>query len=474
MAKLGGTKGWLVLASVATVLALAVVPAVSGTTSATPAPISAANSPSSQWAYGGVGWSNNSLVVGSNTLVWNASFGWTVVFTATNTSNTTVQIEEQRTVGVSLEATFTNPTVTATYTYAGHENDVAFANLTDAATVYERGVAVPALGIDNATSQIAGHLLETISVTDHNGTKTASLDVTGTAHTAAQFTPALGLIPLNLSGATTWNSSAWVNPSGAWNITAAWANNGFLGRTGSGTVYSNGTAGTAGTVNLTGYDVTLSYGVPVFSDHHARQAIILVVEGPLGNYDAFVFVPHSFDLFGTEAHAYDSESLGSATISAETLYVSPGARGPQVTAASTTFGAGTQAISTLAPPVGGNPPAASSTPGTTVTGQPMSVSQAQAESNCLSNGCANAAAATGGLGGLVVVAALVVVAVVGTIVVVSWRANDRRKAREALVPGASPNWQNGVPPAAAGSVPQAPLSPNASGPAAPEDPAKRF
>ncbi len=115
MAKLGGTKGWLVLTGVAVLMTLAVVPALAGAASASPAPLTAANSPSNQWAYGGVGWSNGSVTNGVGEMTWNASFGWTVIFTETNTSAHTVEIEEQRTVGIELTATYSGPNLAATY-----------------------------------------------------------------------------------------------------------------------------------------------------------------------------------------------------------------------------------------------------------------------------------------------------------------------------------------------------------------------
>jgi hypothetical protein len=468
MARLGGTKGWLVLSSVAVLMTLAVVPALAGAASAPPAPLTAANSPSNQWAYGGMGYSNESLIIGNEKLTWNASFGWTVIFTETNTSATTVEIEEQRTVGVDLTATYSDPTVQATYTYHGQEVDTAFANLTNASTVYVNGSPVAALGIDNDSTSIAGAIAESISVTKGGTTNSASLDVTGTAHTSAQFTPSLGLVPLNLTGVTMWNSTSTINPSGSWNITWVWANNGFNGQTGSGTRYSNGTVGTPGTVNLTGYDVTKTYGVPMFRDHVQRHAIVLVVQGPLGNYDLFVLVPHDFDLFGGEAHAYDANALGSASISAETLYVSSGPRGPEVTAGSTTFGADTSAMSTLGAPSTGSTPAAGAAPGTTVVGAPMTVAQAQDENNQLTGGHSAAASPILSTGVLLVVAGLAVVAVVGVVAVVEWRSYARRRSGQNQVGG---SWPGGIPPAASAPGPQ---GPSASGPTAPEDPNRRL
>jgi hypothetical protein len=474
MAKLGGTKGWLVLTGVAVLMALAVVPAFAGAASASPAPLTAAETPSNQWAYGGVGWSNNTLIIGTETVTWNASFGWTVIFTETSTSANTVQIEEQRTVGIDLTATYSNPVTTATYTFHGQEADVAFANLTNDSTVYVGGLPVPALGIDNDSTHTAASIAEAITVTHNGTTKSASLDVTGTAHTSAQFAPSFGLVPLNLSGVLMWNSTSTITPEASWNITYAWANNGFNGQTGSGTQYDNGTLSTPGTVNLTGYDVTKTYGIPAFTDHVPRHAIILIVQGPLGNYDAFVFVPRGFDLFGGGVHPYDSVALGSASISAETLYVSSGAHGLAVTAGSTTFGASTASVNSVGAVAGGSTPSAVGSPGSTVVGAPMTVSQAQAENNCLTGGCSAATSSTLGTVGIALIAGLAVVAVVGTVSVVEWRSYARRRSQKGLVGGYGESWPGGVPPAGSAPAPSSPMAPSGSGPTAPEDPTRRL
>ena len=475
MAKLGGTKGWLVLTGVAVLVALAAVPVFAGAASASPAPITAANTSPNQWAYGGMGWSNNTVIIGNDELTWNASFGWTVIFTETNTSATTFELSELRTVGVDLSATFSSPNASASYSFHGQETDAAFANLTNASTVYSGGVAVPALGLINDSTDSSGALAESISLTQHGVTKSASLDVTATAQTSATFSPALGLIPLNLTGVSEWNSTATVVPTASWNVTYSWANNGFGGQTGSGTQYANGTLSTPGTVNLTGYDMTRTYGVPAFADHIPRHAIVLIVEGPLGNYDGFVFVPHGFDLFGGGSQPYAAESLGSASISAQTLYVSEGARGPIVSAGATTFGASTSAVNTLESASAGSIPAADATsPGATVVGSPMSVSQAQAENNCLTGGCTASAAPILGVGAIVVIAGLAVAAVVATVAVVEWRSYARRKSRKGLVGGYGESWPGGVPPAAVAPAPPNSTVPPASGPAAPEDPTRRL
>ncbi len=465
----GGTKGWLVVSAVAALVAFALVPAVAGATSASPAP-AATDLPSDQWAYGGMGYSNSTIVIGTSSLTWNASFGWTVVFTATSTGANTTQLEEQRTVGIDLTAAYSGPKLSATYSYHGQEVDVAFANVTNASTVYENGVAVPALGLVNDSSSITGSIAESLSVTHASVTHSATFDVTGTASLTEQFTPALGLIPLNLSTGNAWNSTATIAPAGAWNISWSWANNGIGNSTGSGSGSANGTAGVAGTVSLTGYLARTP--APLLPDHQPRTAIVLVVEGPLGNYwlyDGYVIAPSAFPLFGTAAHAYDADAYGSASIQSETLDVTPSARGPEITAGAVTFGATDAETSVLAgSPMEISSSAAPSAPGTTVQGAPMSVPAAQAEANCLTNGCGASSGSPLGLGLVLVIAAIAVVvvaAVVGTIAVAG-----RRSSAAGMPPSRS---ASGVPPGVAG--PTSPTAPNGApgGPTAPESPARQ-
>ena len=394
-----------------------------------------------------------------------------MVFTATPGAAANVtQLEEQRTVGVTIDATWSGPVVQLNYTYHAQEVDTAFANVTDLATVYSNGSPLPALGIDNASVAIAGAIDQAVTETAHGLTRSASLTVTGTANANVQFAPALGLIPLNLTGVDQWNSTSQATGAAAWNLSYAWTEQGYNGTTGSGSGSHAGNLTVAGPVSVTGVKAHLAS--PVFSDHKDRIGVVLLVSGPFDAYDGFVLVPHDFDLFGTASHPYDSMSFGSASIaSGETLYVSQTPAGLGFTAASSTFAGDDGAVDAMATPAGANSPAAPlAGPGATVTGQPMSVAQAQAENGCLTGGCAASAAASGNGLLLVAVIGLVVAAVVGTVGVVEWRAYARRRSQKGLVGGYGESWSNGVPPA--GSVPgsaQAPAPP-ASGPAAPQEP----
>jgi len=467
-ARIGGTKGWLVVTGVAILMALAVGPALAGTASAAPVQL-ATGSPATQWAYGGQGSVTGTVTSGQNTLSWNATFGWTVIYTETNTSASTVELEEQRTVGIQITTTLTGPNLSATYTYHGAETDTAFVNLTNQSTVYVNGQPVPALGIDNESVSVQASVDQSLQVTTHDHSHSAWLNVSGAAQASVQFAPALGIIPLNLTGVNQWNSSATATPQASWNISYAWADLGWNGttRSGQGSFTGNWTA--SGPVTLTGYKVNL---VHVFSDHESRIAILLIVQGPVDAYDGFILVPHGFDLFGGSVQPYDADALGSASVgsgSSQTLFVSNGVRGPQVTAAQTTFGAGMSAVSSLGEPVSGLAPAANSGPSATVTANPMSVADAQTEAACLTSGCSGAAsAATSGLLGVEVIA-LAVVAVVGTISVIEWRSYARRRSQKGLVGGYGESWTNGVPPSVLGPTSPAMVE-GSSSPEAPRPP----
>jgi len=458
MAKIGGMKVWAATAGVAMLLAFVALSALSGAASA--APVSSAASADSttptQWAYGGQGWFNGSLESDTGTFTWTSSFGWTVVITVTPTVANTWMVEEQRTVGITIAVTYTGAVSTVNYHYHATESDVGFANVTNQSVVYVNGQPVPALGIENASASINASIAESISKTVGGHTASASLNVLGVGQASTSFSPSLGLIPLNLTGINVWNSTATGSPSASWTVSYSWADQGFNGTTGSGSGSKSGSLSGTGTVNLTGMKVYL-VSETVFVDHKPRMAIVLQVQGVFDNYDLFLWIPHDFDLFGTATHDYDSVSMGSAGISSETLFLSSGSGSPDVTAASSTFGANDASVDALAAPVSEATPAATSTPGGSVLAQPMSVSQANAEANCLRNGCngAGAAAPIGGL--LVALIGVAVVVVVGTVGVIEWRSYARRNSQKGLVGGYGESWPNGVPPAASLSPP--PMAP---------------
>jgi hypothetical protein len=468
MAKLGGRKAWIA-AGVALLVGLAIVPAFSGAASAATVSPAATPSPATSWAYGGQGWSNNTLILGNTTITYDSMFGWTVIFTVTHDSGAGVwTLEEQRTLGITITATVTTPKLSATYHFHGQEVDVGFVNITNQSTVYVNDQGVPALGIVNASVAVSGLIDESLAISAKGVTHSASLDVTGTAQTSTSFSPSLGLIPLNLSGVNQWNSTATASPSASWDI--AYTYTALNGTSGSG--YKTGSLSASGPVTVTGYKVAVTHP---FSDGKTRIGVLLIIQGPFDCYDGFLLVPHDFDLFGTATHSYGSLELGSAGISSEELYLSAGPGGLAVTAADQTFSsADTAANAEAAPSAGPAPAAAPSSPSATVEGQPMSVAEAQEIDHSLTNvpGSAGASVLLSVLD--VALIGLAAAAIVGTIGVIEWRSYARRRSKGGLVGGYGENWTNGVPPASAlpptTSVPSGPE--RGSGPA--EDPNRRL
>lgn len=423
----------------AALVGLALAPALTGSASAAPAiQASATTNATTQWAYGGQGYSNGTTTIGGSTLTWHAAFGWTVVFTETNTSNSTVLLEEQRTVGVNLSASFAAPNVSASYTYFGSASDTAFVNLTDNATVDSAGVAVPALGIANESLSARSTVREAMLVANAGRGHSAYFNVTGTADAEIAFAPALGLLPLNLSATPHWTATANATPSANWSFAYAWSDHGWNGTVGSGSGSSAGNWTTTGPVYLSGSVVGSHYP---YRNLVPRAAVVLAIQGPVDAYDGFVLVPHGFDLFGGAVHGFDRDGFGSASVgygASETLFVTSSARGPIVRAAATSFAATDGTFSGLGPaPLGAAPAASSSTaPGGTVYAQPMSVAAAQAQADCLQGACPATGGATLLGGGLLAVGviALAVVAIAGTGTALAWRARSRRAAAPPAAP----------------------------------------
>src|SRR5579862_1585345 len=153
MNRVGRTGGTLAAAGLV-VLALLVVPAMAVPAAGSAVPLASTNS--QQWAYGAEKWVNVTIDFPNATYTQHAFFGWQVVFTATNTSNTTQAWEVQRTVGADFFAQYCHPNCSAPTAYGnlsviGLERDAGFANLTDTATVYVNGSAVAAVGLVNAS-----------------------------------------------------------------------------------------------------------------------------------------------------------------------------------------------------------------------------------------------------------------------------------------------------------------------------------
>ena len=209
------------------------------------APIPTIASTPQTWSHSGQFWYNNSSMRNNSrfSVTYNVSafYGYNDVITATNTSNTTTQMQGQLWENDSLIATWCVPNCTAPrYTESvmvrGWKLDSQFMNLTTDAQVYENGTAANALGITNASARGSQNVTETWMVTFGNRSYTENFSESQLAFYSVQFQPALGLIPWNLSTNLTWNATSAYNATGGWNDSYSYgvSHNGTMwGRSGS-------------------------------------------------------------------------------------------------------------------------------------------------------------------------------------------------------------------------------------------------
>ncbi|MFZ0892158.1 MAG: hypothetical protein WB778_06140 [Thermoplasmata archaeon] len=469
MTKSGGTKRVLLTTLVGVFVALMVIPMLGSFANAAPAPQAAASpAAAQQWAYGGEAWQNGTVILSNSEYTYSAFFGWTVVLTSTPTSANILSLEAQRTMATTLVVNYcapqcSSPTLQATYNLKAQEADAGFANVTNQSTVYESGVAVPAVGLLNDSASSHGQLSEILQVTTGGQTATRTLTATGNSNSSIAFSPGLGLIPLNLSAANTWNSTAQFSAQGAWLINYAWSATTLSGVSSTGMGSVNGTVQRSGEVNLTGYVL----GMVHLRDQTIVPAILLVIQGPFDDYDGFILVPHAYNMFGGAAHGYDSYGLGGANVASSSVDGSIAGGQFHPTAASASFGASASDVSPPGTSGGSSPGANYGSPGEQVQAQPMSVVAAQQESSCLTNGCGGSAASALPIIPILVIG-LVVAAVIGTVSVTEWRVYARRKKQQELVGGYSAALNGGLPPARAAET-RIPEGPAGEAPAGPQE-----
>jgi hypothetical protein len=466
-----GMKRGMLAAGTALLMVVGLFAAFAGSASA--APVHTDSSATVAWAYGGENSSSGSITIGKLSASWSTSIGVVVILNATPTVANTTELEEQRTVGVSIAISLSGPNGSIAFNYHATEQDKAFANVTNDSTVYVAGAPVAALGIDNSSFHGQAALSESLVAKGLTQHASAYLNASAHANASVEFTPALGLIPLNLHGVSTWNSTANATPSANWRIAYHYAFHGWNNTTKIGMGGANGSwePGSPVQVNLTGQ--VFAVGLPHFHDHQARLGVVLTVQGPANIYEGFIVLPRHFDVFGGGHQSYDQKSMSNVTISGDMLFVNSGRVGAQsLTASEVTVGGQGGAQPLLASPVGPAVFPAVSAVGSTVVAQPESVSAAQSQSHCLEVGCPGSAPWFSGLVAAAVIGGLIA-AVAGTVGVVEWRSYARRKNQaRRLVGGYSEGLASGFPPAV-GPSPSSPVQPPAPGPSNIEGPGRQ-
>ncbi|MCI4345902.1 MAG: hypothetical protein L3K07_04020 [Thermoplasmata archaeon] len=430
--KLGRTRIWAL--PVALLVALLAAPALSGAAMAVPVtPANGGNT--TLWAYGTQENLSFTVTGTHSTYTVTASFGYDVIFTRTNTSNSTYELESQRTLGFNFTASFCEPSCTsvpsiaATVTAKAYEQDTGFANVTKNGVVYENGSAVPAIAIEDASSQVRAGLTEgtMLTVTTANRTITQTVHFTANLSDNAKivFTPALGLLPYHPppTPGTSWNATSSYSVSGS--ASGAWAFrlSSFAGKVTSASGSISGSDNGNGTISVRGSDL----GKITLRDGRTLPVIMLGVEGPFSVREGTIWIPTSGDLWADTQGRLQGFALASIGASTDRLDLTTDAHGDLDLGASATGFTPTPNDAQVTPPVGvavasqvgpGPTPA-----GQEVQAQPETVQQAQSASSCLVNSCgpAGSASSVTRLGLLVAAVAVIGVAALLAALVVSRR-----------------------------------------------------
>ncbi|MCI4355672.1 MAG: hypothetical protein L3K18_00810 [Thermoplasmata archaeon] len=387
------------------------------------------------WAYGGSNWANISgstnSTNGSGTYSIHAFFGVQVVLTETNTSATTFELTANRTMLGAVYASYcrpncASPIATGNLTLRAWEASLASANFTTTATVVGPHGPVPALAISNSSGRSSAVLTEraTIRILSSPASHTATWNLSVQSHAEANiaFSPALGLVPNNLSATPNWSASSAFTGKGSWSAGFSFTHVPFVGSPVSASRSGNGSVAGSGNVTLLGADI----GPVVLRGGISTTAIRLAVIGPFAVREGFILVPTGADLFGGSGD-WQSDSVGGATAGTDAVdFAAAGGPHPTILASSTRYDASSTSTANQGILMAGPTPMANPAEGTgtqSVQAQPETAAQANVAAGCLLSGtCAGPSTHSPGrfpAGGLIVLTVAVVgltVAVVGLVV----------------------------------------------------------
>lgn len=400
--------------------------------------------PGTLWAYGAlrsVGWSG-----AAGRYVYNVAetVGFAVILNESPVSGNATTLHTNRTMGVLLSVQYcrpscAHPTIEATIGFHAWESVDAVLNLATNGSVEVGTTPVQALALVSSKILVQAGIHEAAKVVD-NGTiiRSHNLSVALQAGTTTAFSPALGLIPVNVSPSETWTSVSAFSEVG----NASWS---VLERLLGGVVPIN----TSGNVSLTQVgEVVLdgSTGPTVRLGGTATDALLLRLDGPFSLREGFLLVPSGADLFGAARPTWLTALVapnGSANASQSAVDVNPAVLSGAHLGFDGSELVWTSATSNPAPTLfqsagAGLEPAvvspAASANSTSVQGGPESVGQATTDQNCLAGGvgCPVAGSPRGPWGALILLGAVVVVAAVAAVLIV-----DRRRIPPPKYPNAS-------------------------------------
>lgn len=389
----------------------------------------------SSWAYGAVKTGTLDGVAGMFVYHARATAGFAVILNETNPSPGVYVVTVNRTMGVLVSVQYCRPNCAHPYaigtvTHHGWESIGAILTFTTHGNVTVNGTATGALALVSSDISLSAGLRDASSYTV-NGIllKSKNLSADLSANASTTFTPALGLVPLELSPGETWNSTSQFNLVGAYHYKFNLTTGGSLlptttiSHVGGGSLDANGSVALSGTYG--GSEVNLG--------GTSYAALNLSVAGPFVLREGFLLVPKVSDLFGGASQPWSSDQSGFSNASQGNVDVSSQLVGDAhlgFYASGMWWRSHTVNPGPLATTGGMTPASTSVAPAVTpngnstyVQGQPESVAQATTDQNCLQTGvgCPLAALGTRGILGAWLVAAGVAIAAVVVIALVAER-----------------------------------------------------
>jgi hypothetical protein len=458
----------------------------SGASSAAGPAITSNSSASGAWAYGRT--LNVSVTPLRTPTGWQYegayTLGYSVLVNEINNSAgpNTFELDVHEVEGIYITIEFCKPTCQAPVQFANltlrsWEITNAWANFTTNGTVNENGTTVPAIALMNVNSSVQANLTErtfsALRATPFGPVLDRSKYFTVAASTQAtiDFTPALGVMPLNLLGLTpssaNWTSESAFSATGSIRAVYFWAFHGpLVGNVSAGPTLYADTFAPKGNVTLSG-GFASSAGIPL-PGVGTFPAIRLSVGGPFTLGEGPILMLGTAFFVGGASNPWATNQASDTTASIAAIDAKPYYDGRfGLAATSRTYSVSSANPANLSQPQSngsGSTSMARSPLGTeTLQGEPESVADVQSNTQCLTtgHGCPTSG---GSLRALLApaLAAVVVAGAVGLIVAVVIA--DRRR----LPPPAYPN-SSLYPPGVGSPAGAASASPSKPGPPTPSD-----
>ncbi len=336
------------------------------------------------WAYGNLTTENVTWPATHGMYEGYATYGFSVILNQTNTSPTTYSLSEKQTVGAQINLTYCRPSceapvVTEQYSYRAWEtwNDVTNFTTVVSVTLHD-GPSVGAVGITGSNASSAANVTEQLTV-GRNGSVRLIDQLFASASTrfSLEFTPALGLFPLNLTLGSSWMASAAFTAVGSWEA-------GYLSASAHGPTGSSQSRGNLSGSGIATLDGTDRGGLLLSHQGLTQVALHLGVLPTLGTagfragfdlMDGFAILPHVGNLLQSSSTAsWASRAMGNTTATTSLADLGPrSGGGPE------SFIASAWSYSTAI----SSPDPTSSGGASTVQGAPLTPAEAGATSSCL-------------------------------------------------------------------------------------------